>query len=75
VPVAPDRRLTQSEPCLFEPGSLTVRRVDAYRWSLVDDLVYEGRWERFVIPAGFRTEGIRSWAVTSHEADGIFRRV
>jgi hypothetical protein len=90
----------------FEPGSLTVRRVDAYRWSLVDDLVYQGRWERFVIPAGFRTdfatvprvvtwliprfgvytlaailhdwlctEGIRSGAVTSREADGIFRRV
>lgn len=54
--MAPDRRLTQSEPCLFEPGSLTVRRVDAYRWSLVDDLVYQGRWERFVIPAGFRTD-------------------
>jgi hypothetical protein len=40
----------------FEPGSLTVRRVDADRWSLVDDLVYEGRWERFVVPAGFRTD-------------------
>ncbi|HEY4604779.1 MAG TPA: DUF1353 domain-containing protein, partial [Blastococcus sp.] len=40
----------------FEPGSLTVRRVDAYPWSLVDDLVYQGRWERFVIPAGFRTD-------------------
>ncbi|HEY4631862.1 MAG TPA: DUF1353 domain-containing protein [Blastococcus sp.] len=33
-----------------------MRRVDAYRWSLVDDLVYQGRWERFVIPAGFRTD-------------------
>jgi uncharacterized protein DUF1353 len=40
----------------FEPGSLTVRRVDADRWSLVDDLVYQGRWERFVVPAGFRTD-------------------
>jgi hypothetical protein len=40
----------------FEPGSLTVRRVDANRWSLVDDLVYQGRWERFVVPAGFRTD-------------------
>ena len=40
----------------FEPGSLTVRRVGADRWSLVDDLVYQGRWERFVVPAGFRTD-------------------
>jgi hypothetical protein len=40
----------------FEPGSLTVRRVDADRWSLVDDLVYRGSWERFVVPAGFRTD-------------------
>jgi hypothetical protein len=40
----------------FEPGSLTVRRVDADSWSLVDDLVYRGRWERFVVPAGFRTD-------------------
>jgi hypothetical protein len=90
----------------FEPGSLTVSRVDADTWRLVDDLVYQGRWERFVVPAGFRTdfatvprvvswliprfgvytlaailhdwlctEGIRSGAVTSREADGIFRRV
>ena len=40
----------------FEPGSLTVRRVDANTWSLVDDLVYQGSWERFVVPAGFRTD-------------------
>jgi hypothetical protein len=40
----------------FEPGSLTVRRVDANTWSLVDDLVYQGRWERFVVPAGFHTD-------------------
>jgi hypothetical protein len=40
----------------FEPGSLTVRRVDANTWSLVDDLVYLGRRERFVVPAGFRTD-------------------
>jgi hypothetical protein len=90
----------------FEPGSLVVRRVDADRWALVDDLVYRGRWERFLVPAGFRTdfasvprvvtwlvprfgaytlaailhdwlcsEGIRSGAVTSRDADGIFRRV
>jgi hypothetical protein len=90
----------------FEPGSLTVSRVDADTWALVDDLVYKGRRDRFVVPAGFRTdfatvprvvswlvprfgtytlaailhdwlctEGIRSGAVTSREADGIFRRV
>jgi hypothetical protein len=40
----------------FLPGSLTVRRVDAHRWQLVDDLVYEGRRDRFVVPAGFRTD-------------------
>jgi hypothetical protein len=90
----------------FVPGSLTVTRVDDDRWALVDDLVYQGSWERFVVPAGFRTdfatvprpvvwlvprfgaytlaailhdwlcsEGIRSGAVTSRQADGIFRRV
>ena len=90
----------------FEPESLTVRRVDPDGWSLVDALVYQGRWERFVVPAGFRTdfatvprvvawlvprfgaytlaailhdwlctEGIRVGAVTSRQADGIFRRV
>ena len=40
----------------FEPGSLTVSRVDANTWALVDDLVYQGRWERFVVPAGFHTD-------------------
>jgi hypothetical protein len=40
----------------FEPGSLTVSRVDADTWALVDELVYQGRWERFVVPAGFRTD-------------------
>jgi hypothetical protein len=40
----------------FAPGSLTVRRVDAVRWELVDELVYLGSWERFVVPAGFRTD-------------------
>jgi hypothetical protein len=90
----------------FESGALTVRSVDANQWALVDDLVYQGRRDRFVVPAGFRTdfatvprvvawlvprfgaytvavilhdwlctEGIRSGAVTSRQADGIFRRV
>jgi hypothetical protein len=80
--------------------------VDANRWALVDELMYQGRWERFVVPAGFRTdfatvprpvtwlvprfgaytlaailhdwlitEGIRTGAVTSRQADGLFRRV
>ena len=40
----------------FEPGSLTVRRVDASTWALVDALVYRGRRDRFVVPAGFRTD-------------------
>jgi hypothetical protein len=40
----------------FEPGSLTVSRVDANTWALVDELVYQGSWERFVVPAGFRTD-------------------
>jgi hypothetical protein len=40
----------------FIPGSLTVRRVDADRWSLVDELVYQGNRDRFVVPAGFRTD-------------------
>jgi hypothetical protein len=40
----------------FEPGSLTVRRIDADGWALVDELVYQGRSDRFVVPAGFRTD-------------------
>jgi hypothetical protein len=40
----------------FEPGSLIVRRVDGNSWSLVDELVYRGNRERFVVPAGFRTD-------------------
>ena len=90
----------------FEPGDLVVRRVGASTWATVDPLVYRGRSQRFVVPAGFRTdfasvprvvtwlfprfgaytlaailhdwlvtEGLRTRAVTSREADGIFRRV
>jgi hypothetical protein len=40
----------------FEPGSLTVSRVDANTWSLVDRLVYRGTRQRFVVPTGFRTD-------------------
>jgi hypothetical protein len=90
----------------FATPSLTVRSVDARTWELVEPLAYRGRWQEFVVPAGFRTdlasvprvvvwliarsgrytraavlhdwlvtEGIGSGAVTSREADGIFRRV
>ncbi len=90
----------------FEPGTIVVRGIDANTWALVDDLVYWGSWERFVVPAGFRTDfatvprvvtwlvprfgsytlaailhdwlitdGLRAGAVTSRQADGIFRRV
>jgi hypothetical protein len=40
----------------FEPGTLVVRRVGANTWALVDDLVYRGHRQRFVVPAGFRTD-------------------
>jgi hypothetical protein len=40
----------------FLTGDLTVRRVDADRWALVDALIYQGRRDRFVVPAGFRTD-------------------
>ncbi|NEK60413.1 DUF1353 domain-containing protein [Geodermatophilus sabuli] len=90
----------------FESAELVVRRVDAATWAVVDPLVYRGNRDRFVVPAGFRTdfatvprlvtwlvprfgaftlaavlhdwlctEGIRSGAVTSRQADGLFRRV
>ena len=85
----------------FESGSLTVRRVVAERWALVDALVYQGRRDRFASPqASARTsprclavtlagprfgaytlaavlhdwlvsEGLRTRAVTSRQADGI----
>jgi Protein of unknown function (DUF1353) len=40
----------------FLPGTLTVRRVDASTWALVDELVYQGNRQRFVVPAGFETD-------------------
>jgi Protein of unknown function (DUF1353) len=40
----------------FESPDLVVRRVDAETWATVDPLVYRGRWQRFVVPAGFRTD-------------------
>ena len=90
----------------FESTSVTVRRVDDRLWAVVEELVYRGRRDRFVVPAGFLTdfasvprvfvwliprfgrytlaailhdwlvtEGLRTGAVTSREADGLFRRV
>ncbi|RBY94895.1 hypothetical protein DQ244_06510 [Blastococcus sp. TBT05-19] len=90
----------------MESGDVVVRSVDDDHWSVEEPLVYRGRRDRFVVPAGFLTdfatvprlvvwlvprfgrytaaailhdwlctEGIRSGAVTSPEADGIFRRV
>ena len=40
----------------YETTDLTVRRVDASFWELVDPLVYRGNRDRFVVPAGFRTD-------------------
>jgi hypothetical protein len=40
----------------FESPDLTVRRVDARTWAIVDPLVYRGEQHRFVVPAGFRTD-------------------
>lgn len=90
----------------FESDSLTVRRRDDSHWTVVEPLVYRGKSDRFVVPAGFATdfasvprvavwliprfgrytlaavlhdwlvtEGLRTRAVTSRDADGIFRRV
>ena len=90
----------------FETDSVTVRRRDDRHWTVVEPLVYRGRTDTFVVPAGFPTdfasvprvavwliprfgrytlaailhdwlctEGIRSGAVSSRDADGIFRRV
>jgi hypothetical protein len=40
----------------FETPELVVRRVDAATWAVVDPLVYRGNRDRFVVPAGFRTD-------------------
>ena len=90
----------------FDGDTVTVRRLDDRWWTVVEPLVYRGRTDTFVVPAGFRTDfatvprlvvwliprfgrytlaavlhdwlvtdGIGSGAVTSRDADGIFRRV
>jgi hypothetical protein len=40
----------------FESTSVTVRRVDDRRWAVVEELVYRGKRDRFVVPAGFLTD-------------------
>jgi len=35
---------------------VAVRRVGSDRWELLEDLVYQGRWETITVPAGFRTD-------------------
>jgi len=40
----------------FESPELVVRRIDANFWAVVEPLVYRGDRDRFVVPAGFRTD-------------------
>ncbi len=89
----------------FRSSDLTVQALGDDTWLLVGPLVYDGRWQTFVVPAGFETDfasvprlvvwlvprfgrytraailhdwlctvGISTGAVTSREADGLFRR-
>ncbi|MCF6744848.1 DUF1353 domain-containing protein [Blastococcus sp. KM273128] len=40
----------------FESDDVVVRRLDADCWELVEPLVYRGKRDRFVVPAGFPTD-------------------
>lgn len=40
----------------FLTDALVVRSCGPIRWELLEDLVYEGHYERFVVPAGFTTD-------------------
>ncbi|OMQ14558.1 hypothetical protein A7K94_0215800, partial [Modestobacter sp. VKM Ac-2676] len=40
----------------FDPPPLTVRRVEDQCWEVVEPLVYRGRRDVFVVPAGFGTD-------------------
>lgn len=40
----------------FEVGDVVVRGLDAEHWSVVEPLVYRGKRDRFVVPAGFVTD-------------------
>ena len=90
----------------FDSPPLTVRRASDQLWEVVEPLVYRGRRDTFVVPAGFTTDfasvprivvwliprfgrytpaavlhdwlvtaGLTTRAVTSRDADGLFRRV
>jgi hypothetical protein len=90
----------------FDSPPLTVRRASDQLWEVVEPLVYRGRRDTFVVPAGFRTDfasvprvvvwlipsfgrytpaavlhdwlvttGLDTGAVSSRDADGLFRRV
>jgi hypothetical protein len=90
----------------FDSPDLIVRRASDQLWTVVAPLVYHGRRDTFVVPAGFRTDfasvprvvvwliprfgrytmaavlhdwlvttGMTSGAVSSRDADGLFRRV
>jgi hypothetical protein len=100
------RRAGEASDVPFDSPSLTVRRVSDQLWEVVEPLVYRGRRDTFVVPAGFptdfasvprvvvwliprfgrytlaavlhdwlTTEGLRTGAVSSRDADGLFRRV
>ncbi|MCZ2828644.1 DUF1353 domain-containing protein [Modestobacter sp. VKM Ac-2986] len=90
----------------FDSRTITVRRTGEETWEVLEPLVYRGRRDTFVVPAGFRTDfatvprvvvwliprfgrytlaavlhdwlvtvGLLSGAVSSRDADGLFRRV
>jgi hypothetical protein len=40
----------------FETDSVTVRRRDDSHWTVVEPLVYRGKTDTFVVPAGFPTD-------------------
>jgi hypothetical protein len=40
----------------FDSAPLTVRRVSDQLWEVVEPLVYRGRRDTFLVPAGFRTD-------------------
>ncbi|RZU31239.1 DUF1353 domain-containing protein [Blastococcus saxobsidens] len=40
----------------FEVGDVVVRRLDDEHWAVVEPLAYRGKWDRFVVPAGFVTD-------------------
>ncbi|MDK3255875.1 DUF1353 domain-containing protein [Blastococcus capsensis] len=40
----------------FEVGDVVVRTLDDEHWAVVEPLVYRGTRDRFVVPAGFRTD-------------------